>query len=72
MWTCKDGPCKGTPPTSGTLVFESPIPEYNNYGPHNWPLEPGQCYVAVLSRNTGASPPPYNLVCEGVEFVTPK
>ena len=69
LWGCVDGVCKGEAPISNTLVFQEPLPEYTNFGPHTWPLEKNQCYVALLNRNKGRSPPPYDLVCEGVEFI---
>ena len=69
LWGCYENICEGEPPKYNTLVFEDPLPEYNEYGPHIWPLEKNQCYVALLSRNTGRSPPPYDLICEGLEFI---
>ena len=73
LWGCYDGVCpEGTdPPTYNVLTFESPLPKYTEYGPLTWPLDKDQCYVAVLSRNTGRSPPPYDLICVGEEFIIP-
>ena len=70
LWTCYDKTCPPDAiPTSGTLVFEDPLPAYNDYGLGQWPLDPDQCYVALLNRNVGRSPPPYDMVCEGDEFI---
>ena len=68
LWNCFDHICTGTPPSTGILVFENPLPDYTEYGPHTWPLDRDQCYIAVMNRNDGASPPPYDVICEGVEF----
>ena len=68
QWICVDSVCTGEPPVTGTLVFEDPLPAYTAYGPINWPLVPDQCYVPLLSRNVGRSPPPYDLICVGEEF----
>jgi hypothetical protein len=69
LFICYDGVCQGPPPTNGTLEFQEPFPEYTDYGPYEWPLVKGECYVALLSRNVGRSPPPYDLICVGEEFI---
>lgn len=69
LWNCVDSICTGEPPSTGIVVFEDPIPSYNDFGPHQWPLERDQCYVALMNRNDGFSPPPYDMICEGFEFI---
>ena len=68
LWTCYDAKCQtGEEMYASTLVFNNTLPVYTEFGPHEWPLPPG-CYVAVLNRNYGLSPPPYDIVIEGSEF----
>jgi hypothetical protein len=69
LWTCFDKPCTAeTALTQGELVFnKDTLPGYTEFGPHTYPLPPG-CYVTILNRNFGLSPPPYDIVIEGEEF----
>jgi hypothetical protein len=71
LWNCFDGICTGQSPVDGELIFDDPMPTYTEFGPHQWPLDPDQCYVAVMNLNTGASPPPYDVKCVGEEFFLP-
>ena len=68
LWTCYSAPCSdGNLAFQNDLTFNSTLPSYTNYGPHTWPLPPG-CYVTILNRNYGLSPPPYDIVIEGEPF----
>jgi hypothetical protein len=68
LWSCYDGACvDGQEKYSNTLVFNDTLPAYTDLGPHQWPL-PSGCYVAILNRNYGLSPPPYDIIIEGQEF----
>ena len=73
LWGCYDSVCPAgvEPPTYNILTFKDPLPAYTEKGPLRWPLKKDQCYVAALSRNTGRSPPPYDLICVGEEFIYP-
>jgi len=71
LWTCYDSVCANDEDNSqGTVVFNDNLPTYTQYGLHSYPIEPG-CYVAVLNRNEGFSPPPYYTVVIGGEFTVP-
>eukprot|EP00545_Synedropsis_sp_CCMP1620_P005009 CAMPEP_0119007790 /NCGR_PEP_ID=MMETSP1176-20130426/3251_1 /TAXON_ID=265551 /ORGANISM="Synedropsis recta cf, Strain CCMP1620" /LENGTH=471 /DNA_ID=CAMNT_0006960007 /DNA_START=90 /DNA_END=1505 /DNA_ORIENTATION=+ len=65
-------------PDSALLNFTSPMPFYNDFGPHVFPVAPfytdgpgsevNTCFKAVLLREDGPSVPPYIEVCTSAPF----
>ena len=64
-------------PQSGDVTFQNPMPVYNDFGNHAYPIAPflldddvtvNTCFQAVLLRYAGPSTPPYVKVCESQQF----
>jgi hypothetical protein len=85
LWTCAEFgsnfmSCGGVAKSDGSVTFKSPMPAYNESGPHSWPIAPyhtiandltspiNTCFKAVLLRFDGPSVPPYVKICESPEF----
>lgn len=66
------------PASTGTVTFKDPMPDYNDGGPHTFPIAPfykdgpgseiSTCFQAVLLRNEGPSTPPYLTTCLSAPF----
>eukprot|EP00545_Synedropsis_sp_CCMP1620_P006754 CAMPEP_0119016916 /NCGR_PEP_ID=MMETSP1176-20130426/14764_1 /TAXON_ID=265551 /ORGANISM="Synedropsis recta cf, Strain CCMP1620" /LENGTH=749 /DNA_ID=CAMNT_0006970477 /DNA_START=63 /DNA_END=2312 /DNA_ORIENTATION=+ len=74
QWACGAPGCADAV-FKGDLVFNG-LPSYNANGPHTWPIAPymtmdgplNRCFKAVYLREDGPSVPPYNAMCESIEF----
>jgi hypothetical protein len=84
LWTCPDVyganflSCGDVARSAGTITFSDPIPAYNAFAGHQFPIAPfynttakdtvNTCFKAVLLRFDGPSVPPYVKVCESPPF----
>lgn len=77
-YTCYEGMCRDDEETfaNGTIVFQdSTMPLWGRQGIHRSIAEleaaGGGCYVVLLNKMAGFSPPPYYNLCMGNEFTLP-